>query len=547
LLDTYPTTVAAMQVHIGDSYATSWGSSRDTFYGVTGTPTAWFDGVIQQVGGVSGMTYTGQYNQRHNIPSDITMLVGADEVDPPTTPPTYNVQISMTLNTGVAARPVRVWATQVLDYYPTSPSYSRNCLRNATTSSDITLNPGETVIIEKTLQIDAISAATPNNMSIFAWAQAPNGSAPAEVYQAAMMNYPFDALYAIKISLPDGVPEFVPPDASTVLNVRIQNGSEDLVPGTETLHYRFDEGEFLTAPLTPVSGEFYTATLPAPGCGALPEFYFSAQGNGGTSVFYPEDAPEDVLTTIVTTITDVMIDHFETDLGWTVWSDPSVTAGWWERGVPLTTGVTGCPLADYDGSGQCYLTDNRGNQDLDGGPTILYSPLLDLSAFSDVFVRYARWIYCDDTSVPMGQDFLDISFSNDGGATWVLARHVSGQGSWFYEQLRVLDYVTLSSQFQMRLSVSDNPNNSRTEAALDDVWFFDMSCDTTPQYAIGDMNCDGAVNTFDIDPFVLALTDSIAYAAAFPTCNFMLADANQDGYVNAFDIDPFVVLLTGGN
>jgi len=33
----------------------------------------------------------------------------------------------------------------------------------------------------------------------------------------------------------------------------------------------------------------------------------------------------------------------------------------------------------------------------------------------------------------------------------------------------------------------------------------------------GDLNCDGAVNNFDIDPFVLALTDATAYAAAWPT------------------------------
>ncbi|MGE0481466.1 MAG: hypothetical protein AB7Q17_13440 [Phycisphaerae bacterium] len=61
----------------------------------------------------------------------------------------------------------------------------------------------------------------------------------------------------------------------------------------------------------------------------------------------------------------------------------------------------------------------------------------------------------------------------------------------------------------------------------------------------GDMNCDGAINNFDIDPFVLALTDPAGYAAAFPTCNLANADANHDGSVNNFDIDPFVALLTG--
>jgi hypothetical protein len=69
---------------------------------------------------------------------------------------------------------------------------------------------------------------------------------------------------------------------------------------------------------------------------------------------------------------------------------------------------------------------------------------------------------------------------------------------------------------------------------------------TTPvAYNPGDLNCDSAVNSFDIDPFVLALTNPTEYAAAFPACDSMLADVNGDGAVNAFDVDPFVALLTG--
>jgi hypothetical protein len=64
-------------------------------------------------------------------------------------------------------------------------------------------------------------------------------------------------------------------------------------------------------------------------------------------------------------------------------------------------------------------------------------------------------------------------------------------------------------------------------------------------YNVGDLNCDGGLNAFDIDPFVLALTSPTAYAAAFPACDYMLADINGDGAVNAFDVDPFVALLTG--
>ena len=66
-----------------------------------------------------------------------------------------------------------------------------------------------------------------------------------------------------------------------------------------------------------------------------------------------------------------------------------------------------------------------------------------------------------------------------------------------------------------------------------------------PQYSLGDLNCDGVLNAFDIDPFVLALTNPGAYQAAYPECDINLADINGDGVINAFDIDPFVDLLTG--
>ena len=59
-----------------------------------------------------------------------------------------------------------------------------------------------------------------------------------------------------------------------------------------------------------------------------------------------------------------------------------------------------------------------------------------------------------------------------------------------------------------------------------------------------DMNGDGTVNAFDIDPFALALTDPDAYAAQYPDIDpLVVGDINGDGLLNAFDIDPFVQVL----
>ncbi len=62
----------------------------------------------------------------------------------------------------------------------------------------------------------------------------------------------------------------------------------------------------------------------------------------------------------------------------------------------------------------------------------------------------------------------------------------------------------------------------------------------------GDTNCDGVVNNFDIDSFVMKLTNPAAYSAAFPACDPLNADMNRDGRVDNFDIDPFVACLTAG-
>lgn len=64
-----------------------------------------------------------------------------------------------------------------------------------------------------------------------------------------------------------------------------------------------------------------------------------------------------------------------------------------------------------------------------------------------------------------------------------------------------------------------------------------------PSLLRGDTNCDGNIDFFDIDPFVLALFDPAAYAVAFPNCTLASADVNDDGSVDFFDIDPFVDVL----
>jgi hypothetical protein len=62
------------------------------------------------------------------------------------------------------------------------------------------------------------------------------------------------------------------------------------------------------------------------------------------------------------------------------------------------------------------------------------------------------------------------------------------------------------------------------------------------QTVLGDVNCDGLLNTTDVDPFVLVLLDPLGPHA----CRANRADCNGDGIVDGRDIQPFADLLLAG-
>lgn len=69
--------VAVIDYHTGDDYENSYALSRLSYYGLTGTPTAWFDGGLPVVGGnhTTSMygSYLPKYNQRIAILSSFTI------------------------------------------------------------------------------------------------------------------------------------------------------------------------------------------------------------------------------------------------------------------------------------------------------------------------------------------------------------------------------------------------------------------------------------------------------------------------------------------
>ena len=93
-------------------------------------------------------------------------------------------------------------------------------------------------------------------------------------------------------------------------------------------------------------------------------------------------------------------DEFAVDLGWTV--SGNAATGHWERGEPFgTTSGNGTPYnpeedISSDLGNQCFVTGNDnnpdvGNDDVDNGNTVLTSPAMDLSDYSNVVLSFYAW------------------------------------------------------------------------------------------------------------------------------------------------------------
>ncbi len=177
----------------------------------------------------------------------------------------------------------------------------------------------------------------------------------------------------------------------------------------------------------------------------------------------------------------IFSDDFETDKGWTVGAPgDDATDGVWERAEPIGREIGFLvPTKDHSPGGTlCYLTEQGVLYDpIDinevDGTTSLLSPVIDLSAAADPVVGFERFF-----SVNIGKNAVDgdacvTSVSSDGGVTWVTVDSLTSQllwpaRPWHRFEFRVLDYVSLTSQFRVKISITDRNADTSVESGLDD-------------------------------------------------------------------------------
>ncbi len=315
---------------------------------------------------------------------------------------------------------------------------------------------------------------------------------------------------AANITLASAVPTVMEPGMGATFDVTINPGDDTIVGGSEQLFYSYDGGAFTSVALTPLGGDTFRATLPAPECADMPAFYVSAEGVSTGVLTLPVGAPGNSFGAIVGQEAVAFEDDIESDQGWSVGAAADdATTGVWTRVNPV--GTSAQPEDDHTASGTvCWVTGQGsvggglGDNDVDGGQTTLTTPTLMLSGSGSAEISYWRW-YSNDQGGSPNADVFVVDISDNGGSSWTNVETVgpSGEGTgggWVQHTFLVEDFVSLTDQVVLRFIASDEGSGSIVEAGVDDFAVTTFECeDITPMECPGDATGDNMVNFDDLN------------------------------------------------
>lgn len=224
----------------------------------------------------------------------------------------------------------------------------------------------------------------------------------------------------------------------------------------------------------------------------------------------------------------------------TVREKPAILA--WQAADP----AVGVALVDVPGDGQIYVAHKATN--LGGGQWRYEIAIFNLNsdrAIGAVEVKLPDWatvgaVGFHDVDYHSGEPYANtdwISGIREKGVFWTTEAYTENANA------NALRWGTL---YNFRFD-SDAAPTFVTEAVLT---LFKPGTPATitavfdnGAYRLGDMNCDGALNFKDINPFVQALGDPGGWQAAHPGCPLENLDIDGNGSVDFKDINPFVSLL----
>ena len=307
-----------------------------------------------------------------------------------------------------------------------------------------------------------------------------------------------------------------------------------------TLYYSYDNSNWLSANMYQANGNTYDAILTFDQFGVPIYYYIEASNSLNQTSVYPQDGS--TVMFIYGDLLDVVNEEFETDSAnsWYVESDAST--GLWELAEPTPTyddGVLAQTDFDHTENGElCFVTGNNesetsGQDDVDGGSTILYSPVFNLSSYEDALLTYWRW-YTNNLGANPNTDYWNVQASNDGYSWIDLELTNESNPNWEKHRFVLSNYMELSSTMQFRFIASDLFNDTDTgsggsliEAALDDFLLEAISFESVS----GDLNFDAEVNVLDVVLLVNFILDVEPSSE-----QFSVADINNDSALDVLDV-----------
>ena len=211
-------------------------------------------------------------------------------------------------------------------------------------------------------------------------------------------------------------------------------------------------------------------------CDFVPGKYNFYGGKWGRITALVAKTVSTVQDTVIIATAKGYYDDFIMDYGWT--KSQTSSSGTWVRGVPVGTTyntTNDCnPGLDVSGDfgSDCYVTGNgggnAGDDDVDNGNTILYSPIFDLSTYTDPYLSYYHWFFNDGGQGNTPNDSLNVWLYNGIDSALIdMADKDSIQSQWVHKNTRVSNYLSATATMRIVFKNADTNPGHLVEAAVD--------------------------------------------------------------------------------
>jgi hypothetical protein len=322
----------------------------------------------------------------------------------------------------------------------------------------------------------------------------------------------------LSVSVVGGVPSLVPAGEPFSFSVRIRPGAENIVPGSELLHYRYDGGSWISVPLVHDEGEFYTANLPGALCDDEPQYWVSAEGDGGTIRTAPSNAPAGFFSTVIGTIEINEVYNQQV-------TGPGLPTGWTSTGLWNVTSScavgTPCvpgPWAYYGQVATCNFNTGAANQgQMLSNQITLPSP----PPGGQITIEF-----CYTLETENHQSYDIARFSIPGSSIDVRLNESPTQWSNFAVDATALAGQTV--QLRWHFDTVDGAFNNFRGWQVDNVRITaaGLVCENPEPQCPADLNSDGDVDVLDLLLLLDAWGPNPGHAA----------DLNGDGSVDVLDL-----------